>query len=173
MEFFVQFGCCFAGMQASFESGGFRGLAGAAKIGEALLEALLGALIFVLGVKVTLRNTALGRGFIESGPVIVIQSRDPISDRRGVAGSVAGRPDICAGRQSHAEEYRAWAGVHRERPGDSYPEPRPNLPFFRVRERGPSALAVPLARWKALLCIQQWQNRGRWNPPAPGRGDRD
>ena len=79
MEFFVQVGCRFAGMQPSFESSGFRGLARTAKIGEALLEALLSALIFVLGVEVRLRNTALGRRFIESGPAVVIQSRDPIS----------------------------------------------------------------------------------------------
>src|SRR5260370_13578826 len=79
MEFFVQVGRCFASMQPNFESSGFRRFARAAKIGEALLEALLSALIFVLGVKVTLRNTALGQRFIESGPAIVIQSRDPIS----------------------------------------------------------------------------------------------
>src|SRR6266566_95865 len=125
MEFFVQVGCRFAGMQPSFESSGFRGFARAAKISEALLEALLSALIFVLGVEVRLRNTALGLGFIESGPVIVIQSRDPISF------------------------------------------------FFRGRERGPVVLAIPLGRWRALLCTRRWRNRGHRSAQRLGRGGRN
>jgi len=80
MEFFVQVGCRFAGAQPSFESNGFRGFARAAKVSEALLEALLSGFdICGRASEVRLRNTALGRRFIESGPTIVIQSRDPIS----------------------------------------------------------------------------------------------
>src|SRR5260370_8642420 len=79
MEFVVQVGRCLAGMQPGFESSGFRGFARTAKISESLLEPLLSALIFVLGVKVRLRNTHLGRRFIKSGTMIVIKSVDPTS----------------------------------------------------------------------------------------------
>jgi len=116
MEFFVQFGCCFAACKRASRQR-FRGFAGAAKIGEAFWKRCW-RLIFVW-------------------------------------------------RQSHAEEYRAWAGVHRERPVIVIQSRDPISLFFECESEVQARLQF-LWRDGKLLCIQQCRNRVV-EPPALAR----